>query len=182
MAVMLAEYRGYAGLAGKPGYKESQLDADAAYAYAREKLHIPANRIAFFGHSLGTAVAVELATRSRPFAILLQSPFTSARDMARILVGHRPSAFMWNLVSRIHFNTVGAVSSLDVPVSVVHGGRDRLIPLAMGQEVFRAAKVKGRWLVIPDAAHNDVALRGGESYWQWIESSLAQLTDRAALK
>jgi Hydrolases of the alpha/beta superfamily len=182
MVVMLAEYRGYAGLTGKPGYKESQLDADAAYAYAREKLHIPANRIAFFGHSLGTAVAVELATRSTPFAILLQSPFTSARDMARILIGHRPSAFMWNLVSRIHFNTVGAVSKLDVPVSVVHGGRDRLIPLAMGEEVFAAAKVKGQWLVIPDAAHNDVAVRGGEPYWRWIQSSLEPTTPPAVLK
>jgi alpha/beta hydrolase fold. len=182
MAVMLAEYRGYAGLPGKPGYAASQLDADAAYTYARQQLHIPANRIAFFGHSLGTAVAVELATRSRPFALLLQSPFTSARDMTRILIGHRPSEFMWNLVSRIHFNTVDAVTRLDVPVSVVHGGHDRLIPLEMGKEVFNASRIKGQWLVIPDALHNDVTVRGGEAYWRWLEASLSPLPGSAALK
>jgi fermentation-respiration switch protein FrsA (DUF1100 family) len=182
MAVMLAEYRGYGGLAGKPGYAASQLDADAAYKYVRDQLQIPPNRIAFFGHSLGTAVAAELATRSRPFALLLQSPFTSARDMARILIRMRPSQFTWNLISRIHFNTVDAVSRLDVPVSVAHGERDRLIPLEMGKQVFAAAKVKGEWLIVPDASHNDVALRGGESYWQWIENSLSLAANRATAK
>jgi fermentation-respiration switch protein FrsA (DUF1100 family) len=176
MAVMLAEYRGYAGLSGKPGYAASQLDADAAYTYARDHLHIPANRIAFFGHSLGTAVAAELAMRHRPSALLLQSPFTSARDMARILIGRRPSEFTWNLVSRIHFNTIDIVKKLDVPVSVAHGERDGLIPLEMGKAVFSAAKVKGQWLVVANASHNDVALRGGEPYWRWFETSLARDT------
>jgi fermentation-respiration switch protein FrsA (DUF1100 family) len=180
MAVMLAEYRGYAGLSGKPSYDASQLDADAAYAYARDHLHIPANRIAFFGHSLGSAVASELAMRHRPFALLLQSPFTSARDMARILIGRRPSAFSWNLVSRIHFNTVGIVRQLDVPVSVAHGEQDGLIPLDMGREVFSTAKVKGQWLVVPNASHNDVALGGGAPYWRWFATSLLQ--DSVALR
>jgi uncharacterized protein len=182
MTVMLAEYRGYAGLSGKPNYAASQLDADAAYKFARDQLHVPADRIAFFGHSLGTAVAAELATRSKPFALLLQSPFTSARDMAGILIKHRPGNFMWNLVSRIHFNTVDAVRRLDVPVSVVHGGRDTLIPLAMGKAVFSAARIKGQWLVVPEASHNDVALRGGEPYWQWLETSLVMSGNSAALR
>jgi uncharacterized protein len=182
MGVMLAEYRGYAGLPGKSSYRTSQLDADAAYAYAHDHLHIPADCIAFFGHSLGTAVAAELATRHRPFALLLQSPFTSARDMARILIGHRPSEFTWNLVSRIHFNTIGIVRHLDLPVSVAHGERDGLIPLEMGKEVFNAAKVKGQWLVVPGASHNDVALRGGKPYWQWLQTSLSSSASSAALK
>ena len=182
MAVMLAEYRGYAGLSGKPAYGASQLDADAAYTYARDRLHIPPNRIAFFGHSLGTAVAAELAVRHRPFVLLLQSPFTSARDMAKILVGRRPSEFTWNLVSRIHFNTIDVVRKLDIPVSVAHGERDGLIPLDMGREVFNAARVKGQWLMVPGAAHNDVALRGGEPYWRWLAASLSLSPDSVALK
>lgn len=173
MAVMVAEYRGYAGLPGKPSYGASQLDAEAAYIYARDHLGIPAKRIAFFGHSLGSAVAAELALRHRPFALVLQSPFTSARDMARILVGRRPSEFTWNLVSRIHFNTIDVVRQLDVPVSVAHGAQDRLIPLDMGREVFSAASVKGQWLIVPDASHNDVAMRGGAAYWRWLASSLS---------
>lgn len=174
LRVMLAEYRGYAGLTGRPGYAASKLDADAAYDFARDTLAIPPGRIALFGHSLGTAIATELATRHPPFALLLQSPFTSARDMAQVLFGRRPGQTSWNLVSRIHFNTVENVSHIDAPVSVVHGGRDRLIPVEMGKEVYSAAKSKGEWLVIPEASHNDVALRGGERYWQWISRSLDQ--------
>ena len=181
MAVMLAEYRGYGGLSGKPSYPASQLDADAAYAYARDSLHIPPNRIAFFGHSLGSAVAAELATRHRPFALLLQSPFTSARDMAGMLIGHRPGWFMWNLVSRIHFNTIDIVRQLDVPVSVAHGEQDGLIPIEMGRQVYDAAQVKGQWLSVPGASHNDVEVRGGESYWRWLTTSLS-LRDSVVLK
>jgi fermentation-respiration switch protein FrsA (DUF1100 family) len=182
VAVMLAEYRGYAGLPGKPTYAASQLDADAAYAFARDRLHIPANRIAFFGHSLGTAIAAELAARHPPVALLLQSPFTSARDMAGILIGRRPNEFIWNLLSRIHFNTIGVVSRLDMPVSVAHGKRDALIPVEMGKEVFNAARVKGQWLAVSSASHNDVALRGGESYWRWIENSLLSSIGAASLQ
>ncbi len=177
LAVMIAEYRGYGGLAGKPGYAESQLDADAAYRFAREQLGVPSDRIAFFGHSLGTAVATELAERHPPSSLLLQSPFTSARDMARVLVGRHPSEFTWNRLSRIHFNTLAKVKSVDAPVSVAHGAQDRLIPISMGRQVFDAARSKGAWLVVPNAAHNDVALRGGEPYWQWISQSLALRAD-----
>lgn len=176
LTVMIAEYRGYAGLAGKPTYFGSRLDADAAYAFAIGDLHVPADRIAFFGHSLGTAVATELATRHRPFALVLQSPFTSARDMARMLVGSRPGTLSWNLFSRIHFDTIERVKTLDVPVSVAHGGRDRLISSSMGLKVFEAAHTKGQWLLVPEASHNDVSTQGGEAYWNWLTQALASRT------
>ncbi len=172
LAVMIAEYRGYAGLSGKSTYSGSQLDADAAYAFAIENLHVPATRIAFFGHSLGTAIAAELASRHRPFTLVLQSPFTSARDMARMLIG-RPGTFSWNASSRIHFDTVERVRALDVPVSVAHGARDRLIPESMGRQVFEAARIRGQWLLVPGASHNDVSVQGGEPYWQWLTQALS---------
>lgn len=173
LAVMVAEYRGYAGLAGKPTYAGSQLDADAAYAFAIKDLHVRANRIAFFGHSLGTAIAAELATRHRPFALVLQSPFTSAQDMARMLVGRRPGTVSWNLFSRIHFDTIERVKTLNVPVSVAHGDRDQLIPASMGRQVFEAAHTRDQWLLVPGASHNDVSLQGGERYWQWLTQALS---------
>lgn len=170
---MVAEYRGYGGLPGKPDYAGSQLDADAAHEFVRQNLGVPPSHIALFGHSLGTAVAAELAVKQRPFALLLQSPFTSAKDMAKVLVGRRPAEFTWNMISRIHFNTLERVRMLDAPVSVVHGAQDRLIPLEMGREVFEAAAVKGNWLAIPGASHNDVAMTGDGLYWTWIRESLA---------
>ena len=179
LAVMIPEYRGYAGLSGKPTYVGSRLDANAAYDYATDSLRLPSGNIAFFGHSLGTAIATELATRHRPFALALQSPFTSARDMARLLLGRRPSTFSWNLFSRIHFDTVERVKTLDVPVSVAHGGKDRLIPSSMGRKVFESAKHRGGWLLVPEAAHNNVSNLGGDSYWQWIVKALAAPAESA---
>lgn len=174
--VMLAEYRGYAGLPGKPAYEGSQRDAEAAFTFASETLQVKPDRIALFGHSLGSAVASELAARHRPAALILQSPFTAARDMAKSFLGYRPSAFGWNLLSRIHFDTIEKVRNLDAPVSVAHGVKDRLIPITMGRAVFDSAKVKGEWLAVPNASHNDVSIRGAEEYWNWMRRALAPVS------
>ncbi len=173
--VMLPEYRGYMGLGGRPTYEGSKLDASAAWLFARDSFGIPANRIAVFGHSLGSAVATELALSQRPGALLLQSPFTSARDMAGRMTGYLPANAVWRLISRLHFDTGAGVSRADAPVSVSHGGRDRLIPAQMGEQVFASAKQKGAWLLVPEAAHNDVSLKGGDAYWAWMTQALEPL-------
>jgi fermentation-respiration switch protein FrsA (DUF1100 family) len=171
-AVLLAEYRGYAGLPGKPAYSGSKLDAEAAYVYAEQTLGIPAGRIAFFGHSLGSAIAAELAVRHRPFSLILQSPFTSARDMAKTVIRYRLGNFGWNLFSRIHYDTIDIVRSLNSPVFIAHGEDDRLIPASMANAVFESAREKGKLLLVPKASHNDVSIRGGEDYWDWLTQSL----------
>ena len=176
--VMLAEYRGYMGIAGRPTYAGVGMDAEAAYTYAHEKLGIPDTSIALFGHSLGSAVAAELAAKHPARALILESPFTSARDMAAAMVGSWFTSSMWSLVSRLHFNTVSIVESLNVPVSVAHGGRDRVVPSRMGEAVYQQARVMGKWLFIRDASHNDMRTRGGEHYWEWITGALESLMAR----
>ena len=170
-AVMLTEYRGYMNLGGRPTYAGSQLDSEAAYDFAHDQLGVPADHIAYYGHSLGSAIAAELASRHRPLALLLESPFTSARAMSRI-IGWRAVHVVWDAIARLHFDTVKRVASLEVPVWVAHGTRDRLIPAQMGRAVFAAAKVKGELLLVPDASHNDVTIVGGSEYWRWISTAL----------
>ena len=170
-AVMLCEYRGYMSLDGKPTYRTTKLDAQAAYYYLCATFGISTDRLAFFGHSLGSAIATELAEIHRPRALLLQSPFTSARAMARVIVVP-PISFVWRAISRIHFDTVRVVSTLDLPVSVTHGKRDRIVPFRMGIEVYNAAKIKGPLLVVDNAGHSDIAQVAGEEYWTWISSAL----------
>ena len=182
IAVMIVEYRGYMGLGGKPTYEGSRLDAEAAYLFATGSLHVMPHNIALFGHSLGTAIATELSTRHAPAALILQSPFTSAREMSSIIIGRRPADLTWNIVSRLHFDTQTNVASLNVPVSVAHGAADRLIPPRMGQSVFQAAKVKGAWLLVPDGSHNDVEQQGGEQYWRWLVSALEPIRARATVQ
>ncbi|MGK2961394.1 MAG: alpha/beta hydrolase, partial [Gemmatimonadaceae bacterium] len=119
----------------------------------------------------------ELAVKHRPAALILQSPFTSARDMAGRMTGYRPTGFLWPLISRLHFDTGVTVASVHAPVSVSHGERDRLIPPEMGQLVYNAARKRGEWLLVPDAAHNDVGSRGGEAYWNWMKKALLPVTE-----
>ena len=170
-AVFLAEYRGYMSLGGSPTYENTKLDAQAAYDYLVSGLRVDSTRIAYFGHSLGSAIATELAEVHPPKALLLQSPFTSALEMARRVVS-RPVVVAWKPFSRIHFDTRRAVADLDVPISVAHGKRDRLVPYKMGVEVYDAAKRKGVFLLVDGAGHNDVADVGGEEYWKWIAAAL----------
>ena len=170
-AVFLAEYRGYMSLGGKPTYATTQVDAEGAYRYLRDSLGADPSRLAYYGHSLGSAVAAELAAKHPPRSLLLQSPFTSARAMARLIVSP-PFVMAWKTVSRIHFDTEQIVSTLDVPVAVAHGKRDRVVPFRMGMEVHAAAKRKGPLLSVDEAGHNDIADVAGEDYWRWVSEGL----------
>lgn len=170
-AVVLAEYRGYMGLGGKPTYRGVQLDAEAAYETVRSLLGVDSSRIAFFGHSLGSAVAAELALKHKPRALLLQAPFTSAREMAPRVISP-PLALAFGLISRVHYDTRATVAAIDAPVWVVHGTRDGVIGVEMGRAVFAAARRKGELLIVDDAQHNDLAGLGGTAYWEWMERAL----------
>ncbi len=170
-AVFLAEYRGYMSLGGSPTYANTRLDAQAAYDHLVSALGVEPGQMAYFGHSLGSAIATELAEIHPPKALLLQSPFSSAQAMARLIVS-TPVVLVWKTISRIHFDTRQAVSRLDVPVSVAHGKRDRVVPFRMGVEVYEAAKRKGQFLLLETAGHNDVADVGGDEYWKWVGAAL----------
>lgn len=165
--VLLAEYRGYAGLPGRPTYTGSKLDARAAYDYARKTLGATPERTAIYGHSLGSAIGVELAGEIKPRALLLEAPFTSARAMAARL-GVPGILPLWRAISRVHYDTRAHVADLDVPVSVVHGERDMVTPVQMGREVFQAARRKGDLLILEGVGHNDVVETGAERYWSWL--------------
>jgi pimeloyl-ACP methyl ester carboxylesterase len=79
---------------------------------------------------------------------------------------------VWPWLSRIHFDTSARVRQTDVPVHVAHGDRDIVIPVRMGLAVYQAARTKGELLQLPDAGHNDIVVRGGAAYWQWLEQAV----------
>jgi pimeloyl-ACP methyl ester carboxylesterase len=177
-AVLLAEYRGYAGLSGRPTYAGSKLDARAAWEYARTALGAMPDRTVIYGHSLGSAIAVELAGEIMPRTLLLEAPFTSARAMAARL-GVPGILPLWRAISRVHYDTRARVAELGVPVWVVHGERDLVTPAQMGREVFQAARRKGDLLVLEGVGHNDVVESGAERYWAWLERGLRGTSERS---
>ena len=170
--VLVAEYRGYAGIPGNPSYAAAADDAHGALTFARDRLR-PA-RVVLFGHSLGSAVASDVAAAMQepPDALVLQSPFTSAREMAaRMLVP--PIPWLWSRISRVHYDTRAIVARLEAPVHVAHGTRDVVIPTRMGRAVFAAAKRPGQLLIADGAGHNDVADVAGERYWRWLVDAVS---------
>jgi fermentation-respiration switch protein FrsA (DUF1100 family) len=166
-AVVLPEYRGYDGLPDAPTYLAVSQDALMALALVRDEMRVAPNRIVYFGHSLGSAVAAELSAVAPPRALVLQSPFTSARAMARRMIVPGLGA-LWRIISRVHYDTVARVRGLAAPVWVAHGDRDLVIPLRMGREVFAAAGRRGELLVVRGAGHDNVDEVGGDTYWDWL--------------
>jgi uncharacterized protein len=172
VVVFVPEYRGYSGVSGVPSYANAAFDARGALRYAQQTE--PGAHIVLYGHSLGTAIATELAGWMKPdtpASLVLESPFTSALDMAsRMLVP--PLPWLWMRISRVHYDTRTLVSQLDCPVWVAHGTRDVLIPSRMGKEVFAAARHAGALLIVDGAGHNDLAEVGGDRYWTWLSAAV----------
>jgi pimeloyl-ACP methyl ester carboxylesterase len=137
----------------------------------RDTMGVAPSNIVMFGHSLGTAIAAELAAAHRPRAMVLQSPFSSARDMASRMVVPGITA-LWGVISRVHFDTIERVRGLACPVWVTHGERDVIIPVRMGCDVFTAAANKGELLIVEGAGHNDVPEVGGTRYWTWLRRAV----------
>src|SRR5688500_2004025 len=176
-AVLVPEYRGYGGLGGSPDYVSSQRDARATYRLAREQLGVDSARIALYGHSLGSAIATELAVEHASAVLILEAPFTSAREMARGPLA--PVTLRWGVIARVHFDTRGKVGKLTVPTWVVHGERDGVVPVRMGRAVHAAARVPGEWLLVRGAGHNDVSDVAGDAYWSWLRRALESASIRA---
>ena len=139
--------------------------------FSPRTLGVPSGKIALYGHSLGSAIAAELASEVGPEVLVLVAPMTSVREMAYRV---SPTAILlfWTGLARVHYDTETIVRSIDAPVWVVHGSRDDVIPAGMGRRVFAAAKVKGELLLVDGAGHNDLVDHAGQRYWRWLCAAL----------
>jgi uncharacterized protein len=163
--MLLLEYRGYGGNPGAPTEAGLFSDADAAYAALRE-YGIPQSRIVVWGESLGTGVAVHLASRVEVAAVLLESPYLSIAAVAQQRFWFVPA--YWLILDR--FELIGRIGMLHVPLLVMTGGRDTTVPPAMGRAVFAAANEPKRFWFARDAGHNDLIQAGAfEVVHQFIQ-------------
>jgi fermentation-respiration switch protein FrsA (DUF1100 family) len=170
-SVLLAEYRGYGGLPGRPTYEGVMRDARAALALVQARYDLAPGEVVLYGHSLGAGVATQLAVEQGARAVLLEAPITSVVDVGRLALGP-PLSWLLPLISRIDLAPVDDVRTIDAPVWVVCGGDDEVAPAWMGRSVFNAALRKGKFLLVPEARHGNVAERGGDQYWQWLGQAL----------
>ncbi len=162
LRVFLFDYRGYGKSEGSPSEQGIYEDGLAAYEYLVRKEAVSPGEIVLFGRSLGGAVAIEVALRKKVKALIIESTFTSVKDMARSLVLFRPfSRFVPN-----HYDNLGKVSELRVPVLVVHGDSDELVPFSMGERLYAAAHPPKFFYPVKGAGHNDTYEVGGSDYFQ----------------
>lgn len=174
--LLMLDYSGYGGSEGSPSPEDVVLDAVTAYEYLLAR-GIEWNRIVLFGESLGGGVAFELASRKPVAGIVTQSTFSSLSSM----VGHvYPWMPLLSWLARDTFPSARHASALDVPVLVVHGDRDDLIPVDEAHRLHAALASgtvgdRAELLVLEGADHNNVFEAGGVSYletlrqrcWMW---------------
>lgn len=159
--VFIFDYRGYGRSEGRVSEEGTYKDGEAALQYLRSRRNIDSKRIVFFGRSLGAAVAAELAARQECLALILETPFSSIREMARVAFPFLPVA---NLL-RTRYDVEEKVARTKAPLLVMHGDRDEVVPFAQGKKVFEAAPPPKEFYVIRGARHNDTYVVGGEAYF-----------------
>ena len=155
--VLLTDYRGYADNPGHPSEAGLLLDARAALAYLETETGLSRDRIAYFGESLGTGVAVALAAARPPGALVLRSPFTSLADVGRL---HYPYLPVRTLL-RDRYPSLDRIGEIDSPLLVIAGEEDRIVPIGLSRRLFQAARCPVRFVAIPGADHNDHELLAG---------------------
>ena len=148
-------YRGYGGSSGSPSEQGLRQDAAAAYEFAVAR-YAP-ERIVLWGESLGTGVAVALAAEQPVGRVLLESPYTSTADLAAAAYPFVPV----RLLMKDQFRSDHRIGAVTVPVLVLHGVRDRVVPIAYGERLFGLIRAPKRFVRLPEADHNDHDDHGG---------------------
>ena len=155
----LFDYRGYGQNIGEATEQGTYLDAEGAVAYLHNRPEIDPTRIAFYGFSLGTGVAVELALREPGAGLMLRAPFTSARELVldRYPKLRLPLALApWLPLTR--YDSAAKISRIRMPLLVMHGDADQSVPYWMGQRLYELAPEPKTFVTFPGANHQDIPL------------------------
>ncbi len=166
--VLAVDYRGYGKSEGSPNEAGVYRDADAAYDYLIQERHIQPQNIFVFGHSLGGAVAVDLASRRECGGLIVQSSITSVKDMARRMF----RVPLLEYIPKSQFNSLAKIRRARAPILIVHGTRDETVPFSMGERLFAAAPEPKFFFPVEGAGHNDVVEAGGEELLDHLKSFL----------
>lgn len=159
LGVLIFDYRGYGRSGGSPGEEGTYLDAEAAWDYLVNVLHVSPQRIVIFGRSLGSAVAAELAIRRQAGALIMESGFTSVPALGRKFFPYMPVA----IISRYHYESINKVDKINIPKLFVHSPDDEVVPYEQGVALFERASGPKEFLRIA-GGHNEGFMVSGMLY------------------
>ncbi len=170
--VFIFDYRQYGKSEGKISEQGTYIDARAALAYLHSRNDINNEKIIFFGRSLGSAVAVELAVQEKCRALILETPFTSIKEMGKKLYPFLPFTFFL----RTKYDSLSRIGDIKVSTLIMHGDKDELVPIEQGKMLYEKANDPKEFYTIPGAMHNDTHIVGGEEYFDVIKSFISKLS------
>ncbi len=154
LGLLALSYRGYGGSSGHPTEAGLIADARAAYDYAAARYK--PERLVLWGESLGSGVAVALASERRVAAVVLEAPFTSAADIAADVYPYIPV----RLLMKDQFHSDLRIAKVTAPVLVMHGERDAIVPIRFGERLYELVVSPKRFVRFPDGGHEDLASFG----------------------
>ncbi len=152
------DYAGYGGSTGKAGEKQACKDIEAAYRFLTENEKIPAEQITVAGFSVGTGPGTYLATEYPVRNLVLVAPFASAAQ-----------AVLPFPLPLDRFRSAGRLSRSTVPVLIIHGKDDRIIPFRNGKKIYEKAAGKKKFIPVDNAKHNDLLFLLGDQFWEELD-------------
>jgi uncharacterized protein len=150
-SVLIFDYPGYGRSAGSPSEAGCYAAASAAHGWLTHVHGVPSHQVLIYGRSLGSAVAVELASRQPHRALILVSPLTSLPDVVLSQVPLVPAHWLM----RNRFDSLARIARCAQPVFIVHGTDDRLVPFAQGEALFAAVRGRKQLLAVDGARHGN---------------------------
>jgi fermentation-respiration switch protein FrsA (DUF1100 family) len=162
VSIFIIDYREYGKSEGEVSEEGTYLDAQAAYDYLVARPDT--GKIIVYGHSLGAGVATEMVLRRNAHALMLESPFLSVREMAKVQYGALP---LGGLITTL-YDSRSKMKKVKIPILILHGDADETVPYAHGRQLFSEAHEPKQFYTIRNAGHNEVDLVGGEAYYQVV--------------
>ncbi len=169
--IFIFDYRGYGKSGGQPDEKGIYLDSQAAYDFVTKEKNIAPEKLILFGRSLGGVFAVDVAVNNPAAGLILESVFTTAKDMAKEMFPILPIG--WAISSKL--DNVNRVPNLKLPKLMLHGDRDNIVPYELGRAVFSAAAEPKEFYEIKGAGHNDTIYVGGTLYFETIDRFITKV-------
>ena len=165
LSVFLIDYRGYGKSEGIPTENGTYLDADAAWQYLINEKRARPEDIIIFGKSLGGPIAAYLASKKNPGKLIIDSSFTSIKDVGAELYPILPVRKFF----KFNYSTTEYIKNINCPVLVIHSRNDEYIPFKHGEKIFETAHEPKYFLEI-SGDHNSSFIQSSETYIEGIRS------------
>jgi len=167
--VFIFDYRGYGKSKGNPSEEGLYLDAGCAYRYLIEQRKINSKQVVLFGESLGTAVAIDLASFKEIGGIILEGSFSSGRDLAKKIYPFLPSIFFSD-----RFNSLSKINKIDAPKLFIHSKNDEIVPVKYAKRLFYYAR-EPKCFVEIEGDHNSAFIISRDRYISALDSFIKKL-------